>query len=609
MKQTRSSLKTWILGAGLMAACGPVGEEPEAPMEPNALRTQQSELAPEVSVIEDDSITLTADNAYEVYVNGVLAGSQPDLGMQGWPTAETWSARFTGSDIIAVKVTNTGGVNGLLAQFKSQGRAALTTDRLWKCTAVYESGWEQPGHPDGAWPQATEYGANGVAPWGFISGIDSGVKWIGTANAYADVIYCRAVVRGCGPDEARNRPATTNNTSPAQYAFDGDLATRWVGRDGDSLTVDLGQPAVVGRAGLVWGYDTATGTSAEVDLLYSFDNVNWKYAVTQTVQAADSGSLQWRPLPRVSARYWRLVAKRFNGGTGFVQDWQLFYPCSQCDRDMAYKRPSSSNGHWASFTHDKAFDHDDTTYWGSNQSTGAELEVDLGQPMGIEKARVKWGWDINYGSSASVVLECRTRPTDPWSYLWTLSHTTASSGTPQTVSFPRTDCRYVRLRATQWNWGWGYVSDFQVLGACEPCTSLTTNRSATATSQVGTLGPHLAVDGSLGTAWESAGSTGSYMTVDLGSCKYFGHANISWGLSSCAGADAQSRLLGSNDGYNFTPLATLTQRVREHHFRQSFYRQPTECYRYLRLQAQDWQSCTGGVSELQVCDSVDHPNR
>jgi hypothetical protein len=177
------------------------------------------------------------------------------------------------------------------------------------------------------------------------------------------------------------------------------------------------------------------------------------------------------------------------------------------------------------------------------------------------------------------------------------------------MSFPRTDCRYVRLSEDQWHEGWGYVHDLQVLGGCPPCNSLTTGKAAIPSSQVGTHGAHLAVDGSLGTYWQSATSTGSTLDVDLLSCQYFGQANVSWGLSSCPGTPAQSVLKGSNDGIHWDTLVTFNQRTREEHSRQNVYWNPTACYRHLRLEATNWQGCTGGVTELQVCDSVDHANR
>jgi hypothetical protein len=500
------------------------------------------------------------------------------------------------------------------------GRRALTTDKLWKCTSVEpEYGWEKPSFPDASWPQAIEYGANGVAPWGFISGIDPDVKWIGTANPADMDVFCRVTVPGCGPDEARNKVAESNVAWP-QRAFDGDLTTSWTGQTGSWLQVDLGQPTVVGRVNIVWGYDTSRGASADSTLEYSFDKLTWYPGATLTHTPETSGKPQAQPLARVSARYWRLKATRWHDGTGYVKDWQLLYPCDLCDRDMAYKRPASSSGFvWGNKPY-KAFDGDDSTTWSSNLSTGAYLQVDLGQPMGIEGARVKWGWDANYGSSATSELRCRTTvdpdapddpntPNDDWKYLATLTHTQATSGTPQTVSFPRTDCRHVRLLATQWNDGWGYVSDFQVHGACAPCNSLSTGKTATASSQVGASSPHLAVDGSFGTAWQSAGSTGSSLNVDLGSCQDFGQARLSWGLSNCPGTPAQSVLKGSNNGATWDTLVTFNQRTREQHLRQNVFWVPNACYRYLRLEASNWQGCTGGVTELQVCDGVGRPGR
>jgi hypothetical protein len=616
MKRLWCSGSAWLLGAGLMTGCGPAGDELFEQSGPVAPQVQKPELTPEVN--PQDIFTITADDAYEVYVNGVLVGS--DTNPDGLiPTVtRPRSARFIGGDVVAVKVTNNTGSGGLLAQFKTQNRLALTTDKLWKCTSVYEPGWQNPAFVDTPWPQATEYGANGVSPWGFISGIDSSAKWIGTANPNAPVFYCRATVQGCGPDEARNKTADSKNAGYPQGAFDGNLATSWTGSEGDWLRVDLGRPTLVGRVSIAWGYDTSRGASADSELQYSFDNTNWHSAATLTRTAQDSGQPQAQPLTRVSARYWRLVAKRWNGGTGYVKDWQLFYPCDLCDRDMAFMRPPTSSGSVQGFPASNAFDGYTDTYWKSNSSTGAYVQTDLGQVMGIEGLRVRWGWDT--GASAAVTAYCRVtsdpnapeNPNDPsqnWKYLHRFTRDTLDGSDPlQLARFTRTDCRHVRLVGTQWNGGSGRVRTLEVLGACPPCTSLTTGAYATASSSTSDSAPGMAVDGSFDTRWKSLSSSGSYLKVDLGSCLDFGQAKVSWGSNGCG--YAKSVLKGSSNGTDWDTLATFDNYFSGmDHLRQSAFWAPTACYRHLRLEALDWQGCTGGVSELQVCDSVGRPGK
>ena len=106
------------------------------------------------------TLTLSADNVSEVYVNGVLVGST-----NNWKVTGVFSVPLQpGPNVVAVKATDLGGAAGLLAELGWDGQTAVT-DSGWKVSATAPSGWEGLGFDDSAWANATPYGVYGVAPW------------------------------------------------------------------------------------------------------------------------------------------------------------------------------------------------------------------------------------------------------------------------------------------------------------------------------------------------------------------------------------------------------------------------------------------------------------
>jgi VCBS repeat-containing protein len=109
------------------------------------------------------SIVMTADNAFELYVNGVQVGSGSD-----WGSPYTALADFNGNDVVAIKVTNWGGPGSLIGRI-TIGGVVIGTSAFWKITETAPTGnsWKtDPSFNDSAWSYATEYGDYGVGPWG-----------------------------------------------------------------------------------------------------------------------------------------------------------------------------------------------------------------------------------------------------------------------------------------------------------------------------------------------------------------------------------------------------------------------------------------------------------
>lgn len=144
-----------------------------------ARRTFTLDAVPQRAVL-----AITADNGYEVYVNGERVGRDVGAGSDRWATAERYSvARLLrrGQNAIAVHGVNLGGPAGLAAVLSwpapspQQGRRSIITDGSWKVRASRPAQnkhpWTAPGYDDSTWAPATIVGRYPCEPWGVITGL------------------------------------------------------------------------------------------------------------------------------------------------------------------------------------------------------------------------------------------------------------------------------------------------------------------------------------------------------------------------------------------------------------------------------------------------------
>ncbi len=123
--------------------------------------------------VESARVFLTADNAFELWINGRLVGAgnnfhqvyEFDIGGLLKP----------GVNIVAVVAENGGDAPnpaGLIAELvvRSAGRPTLriSTDRTWQTTPTVQHSWADDGARSGAWRPAVELGPLGMAPWGAV---------------------------------------------------------------------------------------------------------------------------------------------------------------------------------------------------------------------------------------------------------------------------------------------------------------------------------------------------------------------------------------------------------------------------------------------------------
>ncbi|KAF8152606.1 hypothetical protein B0H34DRAFT_726789 [Crassisporium funariophilum] len=142
------------------------------------------------------TVVMGADDAFTLYVNGRLVGSNSDY---------TRARRFV-VDIqpsvstidIAVFANNVGGPAGLIGSFELEmedcdcgSRITFVTDGTWKYNSAVPSpvGFQEPGFDDSQWPVANVEGKYGIAPWGSIAIPDAvspaSAKIVGAPDANA----------------------------------------------------------------------------------------------------------------------------------------------------------------------------------------------------------------------------------------------------------------------------------------------------------------------------------------------------------------------------------------------------------------------------------------
>ncbi len=123
--------------------------------------------------VKRGTITITADNAYELFVNGQRVGADGT-----WQEAETYPViqqLKQGPNVIAVRATNEGGIAGLLAEarvtLQSGKEVLVVTDGDWKMATQAEGDWQAPGYDDAGWGKPQVLGAAPMAPWGNVPGL------------------------------------------------------------------------------------------------------------------------------------------------------------------------------------------------------------------------------------------------------------------------------------------------------------------------------------------------------------------------------------------------------------------------------------------------------
>lgn len=185
---------------GLATACGsampePAGDDTTAPdAEPPPPPQPDAPPAPTCNVGIDDIVTahivVDTDDAFELYVNGVLIDDQP----RSWDTPGVYDVAIlrhpSRRNVIAIAGRNEQTIDGrdrgviADARFTIDGaEQRIVTDATWKITNDPAPGWQTPTYSDASWDAPFVIGTAGIDPWyGVLDGAAPGstASWLWT---------------------------------------------------------------------------------------------------------------------------------------------------------------------------------------------------------------------------------------------------------------------------------------------------------------------------------------------------------------------------------------------------------------------------------------------
>jgi HEAT repeat protein len=188
----------------------------------------------EKAKIQSAELLVTADNLYEVYLNGKYVGES-----SGNPDAWNQPKRFNvanllnaGDNTIAIEAVNTAtGPAGLLLKMVVRlvdgQEVVLVTDNRWKCSLMEKKNWQQLDFNDQAWPAAAIVAKFGEAPWGKLA------------------IPAAAEKPGQREEVSKDAPIPADFIWPEGVVFVGDDCSLYRGHSGDgydSLNVTIFNP-------------------------------------------------------------------------------------------------------------------------------------------------------------------------------------------------------------------------------------------------------------------------------------------------------------------------------------------------------------------------------
>ncbi|MCC6729544.1 MAG: hypothetical protein IT208_09435 [Chthonomonadales bacterium] len=143
---------------------------------------------------------ITADDGYELRVNGARAGSGFGAGDSVWQTAERYEIApllRPGDNVVAVRARSMDGPGGLLAALcAGEGpavRTLLATGGEWRASADGPEGWATPAFDDSGWPAARVVGQYPCAPWGAVAGFGAAAPAIMPESGWLNRTVAREV--------------------------------------------------------------------------------------------------------------------------------------------------------------------------------------------------------------------------------------------------------------------------------------------------------------------------------------------------------------------------------------------------------------------------------
>lgn len=137
----------------------------------------------------DNTLKAACDDETTVYVDGELKHSDTD-----WDSIARVDVPSS-AQVIAISCRDDGGGYGIVGDLTdSSGNSIMVTDNSWRCSAVKEDGWEQPGFDAGEWNAPKDMGDGShlkrLEQFAEISSPDRKAIWAAGTDGNKEV-YCR----------------------------------------------------------------------------------------------------------------------------------------------------------------------------------------------------------------------------------------------------------------------------------------------------------------------------------------------------------------------------------------------------------------------------------
>ena len=231
----------------------------------------------------------------------------------------------------------------------------------------------------------------------------------------------------------------------SQYAFDGDMSTRWSSEFADPqwITKDLESTQTVAGVNLHW--QTAYGKAYEIQV--SNDLLNWNTVYFAT--NGDGGLDEVRFDSPVDARYVRMYGTERGTQWGFSL-WEFEVVHFIEDPMVSSTQPNRSDLDAAN-----VFDGDMNTRWSSDFADNQWITKDMGSVTSI--SAVSLHWENAFGKSYEIQV---SNDRFNWS---TVYQTTQGDGGLDVITFPSVEARYVRMYGTERGTQYGFsLWEFEV---------------------------------------------------------------------------------------------------------------------------------------------------
>ncbi len=349
---------------------------------------------------------------------------------------------------------------------------------------------------------------------------------------------------------ALNKNATASSTeavNTAAQAVDGDLSTRWSSEASDDqwFMVDLGAEYNVCLMNISWEAAYASHYFIEV----SKDGTNWTTVYTPKKCYGGEEEIRFTP---TEARYVRFqgIDRKTDYGYSFYE-FEVYGtadstgttdptdPTTPSESESESAKPSEPSkpgiaGNVNIALDKKVFasgsendasvkeyvnDGDLSTRWASDFAADAYVYVDLYAAYDVCKVVVNW--EAAYAKQYSIDVS-----TDGVN--WTTAATnTAGTGGVDTIEFAAVPARYVRIQGIERYFAeYGYSiyelevyatqESYEEIGDVEDIEGVNLALKKEASASTGTASAAFAVDGDMGTRWESEMSDPQWWSVDLG---------------------------------------------------------------------------------------------